>query len=94
MRGAQAAGCQFDNLERWSRFFRARASVQLVMRRMGDDDEFITIHSRQNVDQLALLLPPAVVAAQQPATGHYLPLRTWQLEGRSQHGIVVDMLAD
>jgi hypothetical protein len=94
LREARAAGCRFDNLEHWARFFRRRAGVRLVTWRSGtDEDEFVTLEAPESVEELALLVPDLVTAVQSMATGEAIPLQAWWLEGRWQTGTVVKLNA-
>ena len=94
LREAHAAGCRFDNLERWAHFFRCRAAVSLKLWRLGAaGDEFVTLEAPESVEELALLLPAAVAGAQRLDTGEELPLHAWELEGRPQRGIVMNLNA-
>ena len=92
MEGARAAGCRFENLERWSRFLRARADVRLTDWRGEDDREFVTLESTDGVQGLALLLPERVTEVR-GETGAALSTREVELEGRRQRAIVVDLKA-
>ncbi len=83
MEGARAAGCRFDNLERFSRFFRARADVQMTEWRGEDDREFVTLESTEGVQGFALLLPERVTEVR-GETGSVLSMREVDLEGRRQ----------
>lgn len=92
LRGAAAAGCRFDNLEHWSRFFRARAAVRLTGWQIGPGPaEWITLWAADSLAQLVMLLPDTVTEVHLAATGIALPLHTWRLEGRWQQGVLVDL---
>jgi hypothetical protein len=93
MEGARGAGCRFENLERWSRFFRARAGVQLVVWRTGDDADFIALKSTEGLEDLTLLLPNGVTEVRAAETGEALAVRELALEGRRQRGVVVRLSA-
>jgi hypothetical protein len=90
MEGAKAAGCRFENLERWSRFFRARAGVRLTEWRSDGDAAFLTLVSREGIEGLTLLLPEGC-GAQDAGTGKAVAVREVTLEGRRQSCAVVNL---
>jgi hypothetical protein len=47
--GIRAAGCRFVTIEEWSRFFRARAAVELTAWRRDGDALQLSIASRDGV---------------------------------------------
>ena len=91
IQGAKAAGCRFENLERWSRFFRARAGVQLQLWREDGDGELIAIRSDADVRGLTLMLSACVGDVWREDTGQRIEVRTVEMEGRSQRAVVVDL---
>lgn len=91
MEGARAAGCRFENLERWSRFFRARAGVRLREWWSEETTIFITLESDSGIEGLTLLLPDRVKEVRLRERGDILPVRQLTLEGRTQNAVVVDL---
>lgn len=91
--GARAAGCRFENQERWSLFSRARADVRLTGRRREGDAEFLTVDSPGDLEALTLLLPDGVTGVQAAESGEALEVREVALEGRKQQCVVVDLHA-
>ena len=91
LEGARAAGCRFENLERWSRFFRARASVRLTEWWTEKRNTFITLESAISIEGLTLLLPDRVTDARFRETDEEVPVREVILEGRAQRAVVVDL---
>ena len=92
--GARAAGCRFENLERWSRFVRARDAVRLTAWWVEADTEFLTLCAGSSVAGLTLLLPDRVAGARSRQSGAELPIRRLVLEGRTQSAIQVDLQED
>lgn len=90
MEGARASGCRFENLERWSRFFRARAGVRLTEWRSDGDAEFITLMSQEGIEGLTLLLPEGF-GVRDAGTGEELAVHEVALEGRGQRGVLVNL---
>ena len=91
--GARAAGCRFENQERWSLFSRARADVRLTGRRREGDAEFLTVDSPGDLEALTLLLPDGVTEIRAAESGEALEVREVELEGRKQQCVVVDLHA-
>ncbi len=91
MEGARAAGCRFENLERWSRFFRARAGVRLKEWWTEGSTIFVTLESNSGMEGLTLLLPDRVKEVRLKERGDVLPVRQLTLEGRTQNAVVVDL---
>lgn len=89
--GARTAGCRFENLERWSRFFRARAGVRLADWRREGEADFLTLQSAEGIEGLTLLLPDGAVEVREAEKGEALAAREWALEGRRQRGVVVNL---
>lgn len=89
--GARAAGCRFENLERWSRFFRARAGVRLVDWRSEADADFVTLASQAGIEGLTLLLPEGTAGVRDAGTGEKLSVCEVTLEGRRQRCVVVGL---
>jgi len=94
LEGARAAGCRFENLERWSRFFRARADVRLTEWCTEKSAEFITLESATSIDGLTLLLPDRVAGVRSKGTGEEFPVREVILEGRTQRVVVIELRTD
>ncbi len=93
LEGARAAGCRFENQERWSRFSRARADVRLVERWEEGEAVFLTLVSPMGLQGLTLLLPDRVIDARVAETGGPLDIREVVLEGRRQRAVFLDLLA-
>jgi hypothetical protein len=93
LEGAKSSGCRFENLERWSRFFRARAGVQMRDCRRNGDATLVTLVSDEGVKGLTLLLPDDVTEAKQGDTGGGLAVVDVTLEGRTQQAVTVDLPA-
>ncbi len=92
--GARAAGCRFENQERWSRFSRARAEVRLVARREEGEAVFLTVVSPADLHGLTLLLPDPVTGIRVAETGNALDVREVVLEGRRQRAVTLDLFAE
>lgn len=92
--GARAAGCRFENQERWSRFSRARADVRLEARREDDRAVFLTMASPGDLDGLTLLLPDRVTGVRCGETGETLDIQEVVLEGRPQRAVSLDLSAE
>ena len=93
LEGARAAGCRFENQERWSRFSRARADVRLAERWEDGEAVFLTLVSPMGLQGLTLLLPDRVIDARVAETGGPLDIREVVLEGRRQRTVFLDLLA-
>jgi hypothetical protein len=93
LEGARAAGCRFENLESWSRFFRARATVALLDHDVEPNGVTLTISAQQAISELYLILPDDVTQACQADTGVPLQLETRTLEGREQRGLSLELQA-
>ena len=93
LEGARDAGCRFSNLERWSRFFRARAAVQLTDRRQVDGGDLLTLLSADGVSELTLLLAGSATEASLADSGARLPVHELILEGRPQRAVTLDLPA-
>ena len=91
--GARAAGCRFENQERWSLFSRARADVRLTEWREEGDAEFLTVESPGDLEALTLLLSDGATEVRVAETGEALEVREVELEGRRQRCVVVDLHA-
>jgi hypothetical protein len=89
LKGAQDSGARFDNLESWSRFFRARAGIKLIH---YDGKGTCTLESPQSIKGLTLLLHDSVHTVR-TETGTIL-IRQLELEGRTQKAIVLDLVAN
>ena len=92
--GARAAGCRFENQERWSRFSRARADVRLAERREEGEAVFLTLVSPGDLHGLTLLLPDRVTGARGAESGNALDVREVVLEGRRQRAVTLDLFAE
>lgn len=92
--GARAAGCRFENQERWSRFSRARADVRLAERREEGEAVFLTLVSPGDLHGLTLLLPDRVTGIRVAETGNALDVREVVLEGRRQRAVFLDLFAE
>lgn len=92
--GARAAGCRFENQERWSRFSRARADVRLAERREEGEAVFLTLVSPGDLHGLTLLLPDRVTGVRVAETGNALDVRGVVLEGRRQRAASMDLFAE
>ncbi len=92
--GARAAGCRFENQERWSRFSRARADVRLEGLREDGQAVFLTMASPGDLPGLTLLLPDRVTGVRVAETGQPLEIREVVLEGRSQRAVSLDLVAE
>lgn len=92
--GARAAGCRFENQERWSRFSRARADVRLAERREEGEAVFLTLVSPGDLHGLTLLLPDRVTGVRVAETGNALDVRGVVLEGRRQRAVTLDLFAE
>ena len=92
--GARAAGCRFENQERWSRFSRARADVRLAERREEGEAVFLTLVSPGDLHGLTLLLPDRVTGARGAESGNALDVREVVLEGRRQRAATLDLFAE
>ena len=93
MEGARAAGCRFENLERWSRFFRARADIRLVNGSALDDTGLVRILSDEGVAGLTLLLSECTGDVWHEETGDRMAIREVELEGRLQRAVVMNLKA-
>lgn len=91
LEGARAAGCRIENVERFSRFFRARADVRLASRRVEAGKTFLTLSSEAGVEGLTLILPDVVKEVWLGDTGEKVPVREVALEGRTQRAVVVNL---
>ena len=92
--GARAAGCRFENQERWSRFSRARADVRLAERREEGEAVFLTLVSPGDLHGLTLLLPDRVTGVRGAETGNALDVREVVLEGRRQRAVSLNLFAE
>lgn len=92
--GARAAGCRFENQERWSRFSRARADVRLAERRTEGEAVVLTLVSPGDLHGLTLLLPDRVTGVRGAETGNALDVREVVLEGRRQRAISLNLFAE
>ena len=93
LEGAKAAGCRFENLERWSRFFRARAEVRMTGWRRDGEVAHVTLVSDDGVEGLTMLLPDEVADVRSGETGRRLTVGEIELEGRTQRSITMDLPA-
>jgi len=92
--GARAAGCRFENLERWARFVRGRDAVRLTAWWADEDTEFLTLSTGTSVAGLTLLLPDRVTQVRSRQSGARIPVRRLDLEGRTQSAIQIDLQED
>ena len=91
--GAKAAGCRFENLERWSRFFRDRAEVRLTGWRTEGETAHLTLVSEGGIEGLTLLLPDEATDVRLGETSRRLTVDDVELEGRTQRSITMDLPA-
>jgi hypothetical protein len=91
--GARDAGCRFENLENWSRFFRARATVTLEHFATVPGAAHLVLRAEQDLNDLFLLLPESVGIVSRVDTGASLPIVSRTLEGRAQPGVVCALRA-
>ena len=94
LEGARAAGCRFENQERWSRFSRARADVRLAACWEDGRAVFLTFVSPGDLQGLTLLLPDLVTGVRSGETGEPLDIREVVLEGRRQRAVSLDLSAE
>ncbi|MDA0746893.1 MAG: hypothetical protein O2954_10265 [bacterium] len=88
LEAAKNAGCRFENLENFSRFFRARANVQLTAYRTETQTTTLTLESKLGIQNLTLLLPEQteIRSQKEPLSIHHL-----HLEGRTQCAVILHL---